>query len=393
MNKVRHPKSLTFSTPPANEISLIVHGQGTIIFTPTAEQATLTFSGPELSLQFQFTPASISGLQLPSAVPLNDPKNTKGLKPHVQHWISLDAQNKRVIAGVGEARIENLLYSYTFAVKAPLASLIAVHLEGCTPLRLLRDPITRCVPLIIRPTDALSMNDVAGGKVVAKSHLSPVAHKLFDCVSGTNFVLDGPDFPDFSRAITKSINDPNGWCYKRLVEKSGEFGKSNPDETYLRITIGENNGESPGIPYVMEIWPSQHYSPVHNHGSANAIVRVLSGTINVSLYPHLGADVAPFAVADFVKDDITWLSPELNQVHQLRNVGAEPCITIQCYLYDLEDKDHYDYFDYLDSEGRVQQYEPDSDMDFLAFKELMRQEWLGTTTPKSRGLKRLLCRG
>ena len=50
-------------------------------------------------------------------------------------------------------------------------------------------------------------------------------------------------------------------------------------------------------------------------------------------------------------------------------------MTIQCYMYDKEDKTHYDYFNYLDNTNTVQKYEPDSDMDFVAFKELMREEW------------------
>jgi hypothetical protein len=45
-------------------------------------------------------------------------------------------------------------------------------------------------------------------------------------------------------------------------------------------------------------------------------------------------------------------------------------------MYDETNEKHYDYFDYLDDAGLVQQYEPDSDMDFIAFKELMREEWI-----------------
>ena len=148
---------------------------------------------------------------------------------------------------------------------------------------------------------------------------------VYDCISGKNFVLNDADFPEFSQAIEYSIANPNGWCYKRLQEKSREFDKDHPNEleTYLRITVGENNGESPGIPYVMEIWPPSHYSPVHNHGSANAIIRILHGSINVSLYPYLGANVEPFGVINFKKDDITWLSNSLNQVHKLTNINKE----------------------------------------------------------------------
>ena len=136
----------------------------------------------------------------------------------------------------------------------------------------------------------------------------------------------------------------------------------------------------------MEIWPVGHYSPIHSHGGSEAVIRVLHGTINVSLYAYLGA-AAPTTAVDFYEGDITWISPELNQVHQLRNLDSSPsaCITIQCYMYDAKDKTHYDFFDYLDQEGAVKQYDPDSDMDFVAFKALMKKEWFGRPCSASCG--------
>jgi hypothetical protein len=44
-------------------------------------------------------------------------------------------------------------------------------------------------------------------------------------------------------------------------------------------------------------------------------------------------------------------------------------------MYDDTDNKHYDYFDYLDANGVIQQYEPDSDMDYMSFKALMKKEW------------------
>jgi hypothetical protein len=98
------------------------------------------------------------------------------------------------------------------------------------------------------------------------------------------------------------------------------------------------------------------------------------------LYPFLCAEkdgVEPFGSHDFKKDQITWISPIFNQTHQLENLpsSTETCITIQCYMYNEEDVTHYDYFDYIDDNGTKQQYEPDSDMDFVKFKETMKQEW------------------
>ena len=103
----------------------------------------------------------------------------------------------------------------------------------------------------------------------------------------------------------------------------------------------------------------------------------------MSLFPFLGAAEA-FGVAVFKKDDVTWISPALNQVHQLKNIGTETCITVQCYMYEKSDTKHYDYFDYLDADGAKQQYEPDSDMDFIAFKKKIREEWVARQQPNRR---------
>ena len=44
-------------------------------------------------------------------------------------------------------------------------------------------------------------------------------------------------------------------------------------------------------------------------------------------------------------------------------------------MYDIENTSHYDYFDYLDDDGNIMQYEPDSDMEFISFKNQMKEEW------------------
>ena len=127
----------------------------------------------------------------------------------------------------------------------------------------------------------------------------------------------------------------------------------------------------------MEIWPAGHYSPIHDHACAEAIIRVLHGKINVSLYPFLCNEAIKFSEATFEKGDITWISPTLHQTHKLRNLdqNTDTCITIQCYMYNNEDNLHYDYFDYIDADNNIMQYKPDVDMDFIEFKETMKKEW------------------
>jgi hypothetical protein len=312
-------------------------------------------------------------------------------KSGAYYWFSLDSQNQRLYAGIGEPRIETICYSYQFDVTDKQSEINKMFLENLViisgfnpsvlPLKLLKDPITSNVPVLVKDINELTMDDVASNNYLPNASLSVACQKLYNCIAGSKFILDSPDFPDFSKAINYSINTPGLWCNTRLKEKATEFGKDpQPLETYLRITLGQNNGESPGVPYVMEIWPVGHYSPVHNHGNANAIIRVLHGDIHVSLFPYLCDDldgVQPFTTHDFTKNDITWITPNLNQVHQLKNLETNKtaCITIQCYLYDNNDKVHYDYFDYLGDKNAKNQYEPDSDMDFLKFKKTMQKEW------------------
>jgi len=376
-------------------LRLPVHGQVTYLFTTPLDS--------EIPTKFKFTNKNTGKIKIEiSNEDFNMSIQTEKTKPAIQinsktglipaknvfYWVSLDSQHQAIKFGIGEARLETVKFSYNLLTDSPnleqpesykkfFESLTMIkNTSNIKPIKLLRDPITNSVPLKIKRIDELTMSDIAEFKYMPNAFLTQTNQQLFNCISGKNFVLDDDYFPDFSKAIQHSIVTDGCWCYKKLQEKSTEFNpdKPNLNETYLRITLGRNSGESPGIPYVMEIWPSNHYSPVHSHADSNAVIRVLHGSIHVTLFPFLG-ETESFSEADFDKDDITWLSPELNQIHQLRNNTDDVCITIQCYMYDLNNEKHYDYFDYLDDNKKIVQYEPDSDMDFVEFKELMKKEF------------------
>lgn len=392
--KEKAPKTLRFSKY-QSDIKFSVHGQGIFIFNVKPEVKTkatfrLLNTDKTKGLIVELTKDLIQGVNVENPdIKYIDSNCKNGLteKAGAYYWISLDSQNRKIQAGIGEPRPETCIYSYSFeesVLKKWIEELVCLELnEDILPLRFVRDPITKSIPLRIKNTDDLTMDDIALGNVLPSASISSSAKKLYDCISGKKFLLNTPDFPEFSRAIEHSIRTPGLWCYERLKQKANEFSKDKPcpEETYLRITLGQNNGESPGIPYVMEIWPVGHYSPVHNHGAANAIIRILSGQINVSLFPYLCSDISgvnPFGSADFKEGEITWISPTLNQVHQLKNldINKESCITIQCYMYEDTDSTHYDYFDYLDPNNEIHQYDPDSDMDFVEFKKIIKREYL-----------------
>lgn len=399
-NFLQAPRKLYFGHGKRNEtphVELIVKGQGALSFTRPEKTRfpVIRIDNPDKRAEIQAIRLEI----MPAETVFSENRHGKWIqvssaKGGVQkdtswiYWFSLDTHNRVLRYGKGEMRLNTKLAEYQlppvpekgtdpYAWISEVSSFIFEH--PLNPVKLLRDPVTIDPPLAVIPVDKITMDDVALTRATVAANLTPTCQQLYYTVSGESFKLDTPDFPDFSKAIEYSISNPDGWCYKTLQEKSGEFGKKNIEATYLRITLGVNQGDSPGIPYVMEIWPPGHFSPVHNHAGANAVIRVLHGAIQVSLFSQLSEnELTPFMQPEFKEGDVTWISPELNQTHQLHNIHKDgpTCITIQCYMYSDTDHTHYGYFDYIaDGKKEIQHFEPNSDMGYLQFKALMRKEW------------------
>ncbi|KIM79005.1 hypothetical protein PILCRDRAFT_10664 [Piloderma croceum F 1598] len=239
-----------------------------------------------------------------------------------------------------------------------------------------RLPIVDDLPPVITESIALSLEDLALNTTTSIANLDPACQRLYGNIAGPNIQLDDKNFPDFSQALEYSIRTPGCICYENLKSKVGEFG-NDPSMTYLRITLGLDEGNSPGVPFVVEIWPSKHKSPIHDHGEAYAVIKVLHGKINASYFNKLdkvNVKLEPDIMLE--KGNITWIGPDNYQVHQLHNDFDRVCVTIQCYQYAKKDMSHDEYFEYLEEETNDKKpFKPDSDWDFISFKKLVKEEW------------------
>jgi len=90
----------------------------------------------------------------------------------------------------------------------------------------------------------VTLEDLEDGKVTVSSNLPVACQQLYANVTGKMIVLDDDSFPEFSQAIQLSCTTKGSWAYETLEAKSGEFGKKNPEQTYLRITLGYNGVRS-----------------------------------------------------------------------------------------------------------------------------------------------------
>ncbi|CAF0872582.1 unnamed protein product [Didymodactylos carnosus] len=312
--------------------------------------------------------------------------------PYNIYWFSLDSNNLFVKYGTGEIRHHCRVIECYFNEndQKNLKQIKYMHIKlnnniNLNELKYLQskikvyigtEPVVDDPPLLIlSETQFTTVEDIVNPRGIPASVLAEPCRILYSYIS--NFKLNNDDFPQFINAIEQSIQNSNGLCYKKLHEKANRFGKPNLKATYLRITLGKNIGNAPGIPYVLEVWPAGHYSPIHNHGNSYGIIRILYNEILISLYQSLNIkNQKPFIKRLLHENESTWMLPKLNQTHQVSNVSDRCCITLQCYQYGKEDTKHYEYFDYINNDGKsINHFNPISDMDYMEFRDAIKREW------------------
>ena len=228
-------------------------------------------------------------------------------------------------------------------------------------------------PLVLDSSKA-TLLELGSNHFVMSASLPATCQELYGNVASADVALDWPySNPRLSDAIDYSINTEGKILHKKLKEKSQDGGMS-----YLRVTLGSHRGYSPGIPFVLEIWPARSESPIHNHGNAYAIIKVLHGAIKVTVYNKTwNAEDTQQELSSFTakQGDVTWISPNWFQTHKLTNESKQLyCATIQCYKYGFEEELMWPFFDYLDGKT-VKEFLPDSDFDFAKLREDLLEEY------------------
>ena len=247
-----------------------------------------------------------------------------------------------------------------------------IEIPSDNSLTLYPHPLTHNWPPLVLDSTEASLVELSSNKYMLSASLPRTCRELYENVASANVNLDWPQSkPNLSVAIDYSIKTPGKILHEKLKEKGQGNGMS-----YLRITLGCHRGSSPGIPYVLEIWPPKSFSPIHNHGNAYAVIKVLHGAIRVSNYNKTWKgnqeELLSFTVS---KGDITWMSPNWFQTHKLSNESEDHfCATIQCYKFGERDDIQWPYFNYLVGES-VEDFLPIGDFDFKKLREELLVEY------------------
>jgi hypothetical protein len=82
-----------------------------------------------------------------------------------------------------------------------------------------------------------------------------------------------------------------------------------------------------GSPVVLELWPAQHYSPMHSHGMTTGIIYCLAGQIDVMAYGKLKWGAKKVGLLTITPGQCAWLDGERFAVHKVfcpMDGGDEP---------------------------------------------------------------------
>ncbi|GFG10268.1 cysteine dioxygenase [Aspergillus udagawae] len=403
-------------------VSLPIEGQGTIAvlaelekegsltFTVQNEQktVTLTFTAKPKSCNLQFNSSSEEQILLEeiplTLIPTRVPGDYIFPQKKIPYWLSIDKNYGRIRFGTRmvnnrmtlvEAQLKEKkdkgVWEWKEKQYKVLEKLKIVKVEPnekISQTRINRLPVVRDLPPVVASTDGVTLGELDSGTRVVFADLPTACQTLYHNVAGPKIVLNTSEFPDFYNAIHRSVITPGCWAYNKLKEKSKDH---DPANGYLRITVGPNmviastvhedavlivpQGNSPGVPYVMEIWPPGNSSPIHDHGNASAIIKVLEGQIDCTYYDSI--DVGkPIVIGSvtFNKGAVTWLGEKQYQIHMLKNKYHMTCVTIQCYRYEDSDDQHSEFFRFI-KDNKITNFAPNSDIQFSEFEEKMRHEW------------------
>ena len=248
-------------------------------------------------------------------------------------------------------------------------------------------PLTGNRSPVIKDSSKVTMFDLDRGEFTFSDDLPLACRELYNIIKGLD--LEFPENPamKLSDAMRFSLDTEGKFLNQILESKKGEFG--DPSEVYIRVTLGRDLRTGPGIPFVLEIWPTGCRSPIHNHGSACAIIKVLFGQIQISIYnkaTNPPTEMDPLFKFDAKQGDATWMDDNWFQAHELKNTTNDFCATIQSYRYQVDDAIRWPGFDYI-REGKVCEQDtfiPNSDATFIQMRQTVLQEYTDYLSGKTR---------
>jgi len=277
-------------------------------------------------------------------------------------WLSVDKKNRHLKIGFGYPDPLNIILDWVDPDPGTSAELGAVTMFNISE--------------VVVANGLMTLDNLSNNSVLEYHSLPDTSRKLFGSMAGPNIMIAKKDVD----RINLSINTPGKILYNKIRQKINNTFGGDVNMVYIRVTIGPDQGNSPGSPYVMEIWPPGKYSPIHDHADTAAVIKILWGEITSRYFNPLSSihygEPLPYTISIYQQGQAIYLLPFFRQTHQLYNHRSDTaCITIQAYEFLADDYVHYETFDYyLPNDPNLHQFLPTSDFEYANLMQALRKE-------------------
>lgn len=210
---------------------------------------------------------------------------------------------------------------------------------------------SRPSPLIVEPRDVeemMGMNDVPEDALALYRRASTLRLSPWE-----------------KEAIRRSLQ--KGILHDIMVDKRAEAPY--PDMVYLRVDCYVKAVQAP---CVLEIWPGQHYSFLHEHSDSTGIVFALAGRVDAMVYKSLEWNAEKLGLISVDRGNAAWLNKDCFQVHRLYCPlpRDEYAATFHIYSHCKDE-----YFRYIDEKThKIELFETKSDINWFDLIEKLEQE-------------------
>lgn len=139
---------------------------------------------------------------------------------------------------------------------------------------------------------------------------------------------------------------------KKVLERKYMEDSSHPP--YIRVAC---TTDEIGFPVILEIWPGQHYSPIHSHGGTKGIIYCLIGKLEVMLYDKLVWNAEKLGLLTLSKGDCAWLNEKNFPVHKVDSSMPKGSFSASLHAYLNKDElpllqlNSRDKFDFVHEES------------------------------------------
>jgi hypothetical protein len=252
-------------------------------------------------------------------------------------WISFFSSSVKfgepsfIKVGIGYVMENNTMVVFTSnetTAKESIGQIDKVNIDPSIQLasytRYDREALIQDSPPLLVVFNEMTLDNVQEN-FVTSVELPLQAQVLYSKIAGAKVKLNDTEIESINYSL-----DNDGCCLKKIL-KNKELG-------YIRATFHNRFGNSPGHPFVLEIWPKKSHSPIHNHGDTVAVIKMLHGCLKSEWFNPLpcnsndSAFTTAFMWQYLKKGEITWMTPDAYQTHRLSNADDDTAaISIQAY--------------------------------------------------------------